>query len=88
MGRHKQDELDEHVSGQSNMPLSRVAHALDGGLVLKEMGTDSRNGLTEAEAAHRLELYGRNELDGGPGVQPLRILLTQGTVIFAFSIAR
>ena len=75
--------MAEHVSGQSNMTLSKVAHALEREFVLKEMKTDSKNGLTEAEAALRLDEYGRNELDDGPGVQPMRILLTQGIQYYA-----
>lgn len=78
MAPKKGDDPAEHVSGQSNMPLSKVAHALERDAVVKEMKTDQKDGLTEAEAKKRLEEFGRNELDNGPGVQPLKILLTQG----------
>jgi P-type Na+/K+ transporter len=81
MAPKKDDDSAEHVSGQSNMPLSKVAHALEREVVVSEMKTDSNDGLTEAESKHRLEEFGRNELDNGPGVQPMKILITQGTVV-------
>lgn len=80
MAPQKADDIAGHVSGQSNMALSKVAHALERDLLVKEMNSDDKNGLTEAEAKKRLEEFGRNELDNGPGVQPLKILITQGMI--------
>ena len=57
--------------------LSRPAHALSCEAVSEELGADTENGLVAAEAKSRLEKYGRNELDDGPGVQPVKILIRQ-----------
>lgn len=67
----------EEVSGQSNKPLSKPAHALEYVQVAHELEANLEDGLTEAEAERRLELYGKNELDEGPGVQPVQILIHQ-----------
>ncbi|KIW58654.1 potassium/sodium efflux P-type ATPase, fungal-type [Exophiala xenobiotica] len=69
--------MEEHVSGQSNKPLPKPAHALDGNAVVEGLGGNARDGLTKEEAQSRLNEYGRNELDEGPGVQPFKILLRQ-----------
>ncbi|KAK9242015.1 potassium sodium efflux P-type ATPase fungal-type protein [Lipomyces tetrasporus] len=66
-----------HVSGQSNVPLSRPPHSLSHEAVTAELGGNEDDGLSEAEARTRLELYGGNELDDGPGVQPVKILIRQ-----------
>lgn len=70
-------EAPQHVSGQANKPLSLPPHALSYDAVTREIGANAIDGLTSAEARLRLEEYGHNELDDGPGVQPLRILLRQ-----------
>ncbi len=57
--------------------LSRPAHALPYETVIEELAADATNGLTDGEAKSRLEKYGRNELDEGPGVQPVKILIRQ-----------
>ena len=57
--------------------LSRPAHALSSEAVSDEIGADTENGLSPTEAQSRLEKFGRNELDDGPGVQPLKILIRQ-----------
>lgn len=67
----------QHVSGQSNKPISKPAHCLDRDSVVQELSANKEDGLTVSEAKQRLEDYGRNELDDGPGVQPLKILLRQ-----------
>ncbi|TEY84006.1 hypothetical protein BOTCAL_0023g00270 [Botryotinia calthae] len=67
----------EEVSGQSNKPLSKPAHALEYVQVAHELEANLEDGLTEVEAARRLGLYGNNELDEGPGVQPVQILIHQ-----------
>jgi P-type Na+/K+ transporter len=79
MGKDKdvQAKLDKHQSGQSNEPISGPAHALDFKTVCQELNSNSDNGLGADEAKKRLEQYGKNELDNGPGVNPVRILVRQ-----------
>ncbi|KAK5478902.1 P-type ATPase [Exophiala xenobiotica] len=69
--------MEEHVSGQSNKPLPKPAHALDGKAVVEGLHGNARDGLTKEDAQSRLNEFGRNELDEGPGVQPFKILLRQ-----------
>ena len=69
--------MESHVPGQSNWPLSKPAHALDRDSLVEQLEADIDNGLTAATAQQRLERYGRNELDDGPGVQPIKILVRQ-----------
>lgn len=57
--------------------LSKPAHALTREIIVDELQANEEDGLTLAEARSRLETYGRNELDDGPGVQPVKILLRQ-----------
>ncbi|HEX5885548.1 MAG TPA: cation-transporting P-type ATPase [Pyrinomonadaceae bacterium] len=45
--------------------------------VVAELGTDLRNGLTQAEARRRLERYGRNELTAKKPVPAWRKFLAQ-----------
>ena len=71
------DGNENHVSGQANKPLSAPAHALTYDAVTTELGANKDNGLSSAEAKSRLDEYGRNELDDGPGVQPFKILVRQ-----------
>ncbi|KAL8984371.1 MAG: hypothetical protein Q9177_004717 [Variospora cf. flavescens] len=77
MGNNKEDSNESHVSGQANKPLSLPAHALPYHAVSEELGANVQDGLTAADAKSRLEEYGRNELDDGPGVQPAKILVRQ-----------
>lgn len=77
MGNMKGDNNESHVSGQANKPLSLPAHALHYRAVAEELGANAEDGLSEAEAKSRLEEYGRNALDDGPGVQPVKILVRQ-----------
>ncbi|MDY6769440.1 MAG: HAD-IC family P-type ATPase, partial [Candidatus Nanohaloarchaea archaeon] len=53
-------------------------HALDEEEVLEELDT-SRDGLTSEEAGQRLEEHGRNEIQKGEEVHPLRIFIGQFT---------
>lgn len=69
--------MENHVSGQSNKPLTKPAHALGRDDLAQQLNADIENGLSAAEARQRLSEHGRNELDDGPGVQPFKILLRQ-----------
>lgn len=62
---------------QPQHPLSQAAHSLDHHTIVKELSANQHHGLTTNEAKIRLEKHGRNELEGGPGVQPFKILLRQ-----------
>ncbi|KAI1371803.1 potassium/sodium eff [Hypoxylon crocopeplum] len=69
--------MENHVSGQSNKTLTKPAHALERDDLARQLEADIENGLTIAYAAQRLDQYGRNELDDGPGVQPIKIFIRQ-----------
>lgn len=80
MGQEKdaqQEQLQNHVSGQSNKPMSAPAHALSIDDVLSELKADVEVGLSPDEAKRRLEEHGRNEFGEQEGVQPLKILIGQ-----------
>ncbi|KAK3367805.1 hypothetical protein B0H63DRAFT_86425 [Podospora didyma] len=71
------DPLVTHISGQSNRPLSRPAHALTHQQLAEEIGADTLTGLYKEEAKRRLDDYGRNELGEAEGVQPFKIVIAQ-----------
>jgi P-type Na+/K+ transporter len=73
----KKDGDTPHISGQANEPLSGLPHTLTIEQAAKEICANLEDGLTSAEAKIRLEKYGPNELDDGPGVQPVKILIRQ-----------
>ncbi|KAI9801201.1 MAG: hypothetical protein M1825_003475 [Sarcosagium campestre] len=73
----KREEANAHVSGQANEPLSDLPHTLTIEQISTEIGANLDDGLTAAEAKARLEKYGKNELDDGPGVSPVKILIRQ-----------
>ncbi|KAI4854510.1 hypothetical protein E4T44_00130 [Aureobasidium sp. EXF-8845] len=77
MSNEKQTQVSEHVSGQANEPLLQPPHALCSTDFVAEVKAVPGDGLTDVEAQSRLEVYGSNELDDGPGVQPAKILLRQ-----------
>lgn len=77
MSDNKGDQAQEHVSGQSNKPISAPAHALSVADVVQELGARLDGGLTPEEATQRLEEYGRNEFGEQKGVQPVKILIGQ-----------
>jgi P-type Na+/K+ transporter len=78
MGKKGLDQsVTDHVSGQSNKPISAPAHALAIEQVAQELSADIQNGLSNEEAKTRLEQYGRNEFGEQAGVQPARILIAQ-----------
>ncbi|KAG8676797.1 hypothetical protein FPOAC1_002805 [Fusarium poae] len=70
-------EMENHVSGQSNKPLSRPAHALPADTVVRELSTNPTTGLTASEASQRLVEYGANDLGEEEGVKPLKIFIAQ-----------
>ncbi|KAH7134306.1 calcium-transporting ATPase [Dactylonectria macrodidyma] len=76
MSKSIQDHGD-HISGQSNVPISRPAHALSAEDVAHELQTNTTIGLSPEEATQRLTKYGSNELEKGKGVQPLQIFIAQ-----------
>ena len=69
--------MESHVSGQSNKPLSRPAHALPAAGVVEELKSNPEVGLTAAEAAQRLSEYGPNDLGEEEGVKPIKIFIAQ-----------
>lgn len=66
-----------HVSGQSNMPLSRPAHSLASDDTLRELEADQHTGLSSQNAEQRLSQVGPNELEQKKGVQPIKIFIEQ-----------
>ncbi|MBE3045430.1 hypothetical protein IMZ48_23355 [Candidatus Bathyarchaeota archaeon] len=77
MGQKEDPAVANHVTGQSNKPISQPPHALPYDKVLQELQTDSDEGLSPQEAAKRLEEYGRNEFGESKGVQPWSIIGAQ-----------
>lgn len=69
--------MQNHVSGQSNKPLSKPAHALTYQQVIEEIKTNPDDGLTAAEATSRNQEYGNNQIGDAGGVNPGKILLRQ-----------
>lgn len=72
-----QKAIASHVSGQSNTPLSKPAHALSYDDLVEEIGANKDDGLATEEAKKRLQQFGKNELGDEGGVNPGKILLTQ-----------
>lgn len=56
-----------------------VWHAIEAEQVLKELNTDSHNGLTADEVQKRLEKYGFNELKKEEGISPWTIFFNHLT---------
>ncbi|KAK3073954.1 P-type ATPase [Teratosphaeriaceae sp. CCFEE 6253] len=75
--RTSKPALTDHVSGQSNKPMTQPAHALKHQMVAEEVGANVEDGLTAAEAKQRLEESGKNELGDAGGVNLGKILLRQ-----------
>ena len=66
-----------HISGQAMEALSGLPHTLTIDQAATEISSNLNEGLTSVEAESRLQKYGRNELDDGPGVSPVKILVRQ-----------
>ncbi|KAJ3504363.1 hypothetical protein NM208_g16350 [Fusarium decemcellulare] len=79
MGKHAVHApvLGEHVSGQSNKPLSQPPHSLTSQQVLDELHSNASTGLSPEEIPQRLEEMGPNELEQKKGVQPIKIFFEQ-----------
>ncbi|KAK2616947.1 P-type ATPase [Conoideocrella luteorostrata] len=77
MGGKQSDEMEGHVSGQANKPMTAPAHALQIEEVLRQLVADAEVGLSTEEAKTRLEEYGRNEFGEQAGVQPFKIFIGQ-----------
>ncbi|EME48512.1 hypothetical protein DOTSEDRAFT_57843 [Dothistroma septosporum NZE10] len=77
MGQEPKQVANNHVSGQSNNPLSKPAHALTWREVAEQLQGDIDDGLNVSEANKRLEEFGRNELGDGKKVNPGKIMLRQ-----------
>lgn len=77
MGGKQNDEVQEHVSGQANKPMTAPAHALKIEEVVEQLRANVEVGLSNDEAKGRLEEYGRNEFGEQEGVQPLKIFIGQ-----------
>lgn len=77
MGKEPVKPDQDHVSGQSNKPLSRPAHALTHQQLAEELHADPLNGLSLEDAKRRLEKFGANDLGEAEGVQPLKIVVAQ-----------
>ncbi|KAJ6259264.1 Na+ ATPase [Drechslerella dactyloides] len=88
MGASKTDgpSPENIVSGQSNRRMSKPAHALSSQDVVRETEANADDGLTTSQAKERLEQYGRNELDEGPGVQPFKIFVLILAMAVSFGI--
>ena len=69
--------MEDHISGQSNKPLPRPAHALSAQTVVQELSTNPDTGLTAAEASRRLVEYGANDLGEEEGIKPIKIFIAQ-----------
>ncbi|KAI5845384.1 hypothetical protein BZA05DRAFT_408351 [Tricharina praecox] len=66
-----------HPGPGSDTQLQTPAYLLSAAEVLRGLNVDPDNGLTEEEARARVQTAGPNELAGGGGVSPLRILAGQ-----------
>jgi Na+-exporting ATPase len=77
MDAKKNGDKLEHISGQSNKPISSPAHALSFAQVAEELGANLDGGLSPDHAQKLLEEYGRNEFGDQQGIQPVKILVGQ-----------
>lgn len=63
--------------GPLQYDLDVPAHTLPFEDVLQKLSVNHETGLSDDEAKKRKVMYGPNQLDEGPGVQPFRILVHQ-----------
>ncbi|KAJ5946160.1 hypothetical protein N7454_002999 [Penicillium verhagenii] len=74
MSTEKVQNTDNSIS---HPYLSSPPHHLTFEDVINELGSNSDDGLTTAEAKNRLEKYGENMLEGGEGVSFAKIIIRQ-----------
>ncbi|KAJ4349576.1 P-type ATPase [Didymosphaeria variabile] len=67
----------EKAQGPLEYDLEAPAHTLPFDDVLRKMAVNQESGLSDSEVKKRKDMYGLNQLDEGPGVQPFRILVHQ-----------
>lgn len=72
-----QDRAEKGQGPNETQPLSQPAHSLTFTDVIKELGTNSDDGLTSGEVKQRLEKYGENMLEGDEGVSLAKIVIRQ-----------
>lgn len=77
MGKNENPAQEQHVSGQSNKPISQPAHALKWTTVTEELKANAEDGISSSDAKSRLDDYGKNELGETGGVNPGKILVRQ-----------
>ncbi|KAI9672952.1 MAG: Na+ ATPase [Caeruleum heppii] len=75
------DQAQKPSAGHANTPLSLPLHALTAEAAVTELSANANDGLNDDEAKGRLAEHGKNELDNGPGVQPIKILIRQVLVM-------
>ena len=63
--------------GQDGGPEALRAHALTVDEIRDQLETNLEDGLARSQIPSRAQKWGHNELDDGPGVQPLKILVHQ-----------
>ncbi|KAF2180910.1 hypothetical protein K469DRAFT_590753 [Zopfia rhizophila CBS 207.26] len=63
--------------GPLQYDLEVPAHTVPFEDVLRKLSVSQDSGLSEDKAKNRKNMYGPNQLDEGPGVQPFRILVHQ-----------
>ncbi|KAJ6073130.1 hypothetical protein N7467_011215 [Penicillium canescens] len=72
------EKVTSGASGpEVNELLSKPAHSLSYDLVVEELGSKIDEGLSNDEAARRLQQYGPNKLEDGKGISILKILVAQ-----------
>jgi Na+-exporting ATPase len=71
----KRSQSSDDATSQSY--LSQPAHSLSFEAVIRELGTNSDDGLTTGEVKQRLEKYGQNILEGDEGVSIAKIFIRQ-----------
>lgn len=70
-------EREKGSLADTQQPLSQPAHSLSFDDVIRELGTNSDDGLTSAEVKERLQKYGENMLEGDEGVSLAKIVIRQ-----------
>lgn len=79
MGSDKNEGSTTDVESRQSQSstLAERPHAMTARQIVQKFSSDPQRGLATDEAAARLLAHGRNALDDGPGVQPIKILINQ-----------